>query len=728
MPQSQCGRFYRSRLYACGAWAMALVVLVGTASAGESIRQQIPWNPGWLFQLIDSETEALRTDGWSTITLPHTWNAEDGSQVQRAYRRGLGYYQHTLKIPTEWRSKSVFLTIGAANSRAVVSLNGKPILEHKTGFTAFTALLNPHLRPGESQDLQVLVDNRHNFEYPPLVSDYTFFGGIHRQAWLTVTDPLHLSLTHHGSSGVYLVQRRVDRERAEVEAQLELANDLSSDAGEMTATVEVIDQTGAVVASKRSDAVVLPARGGLRVVVPLTIERPRLWQGRDDPFRYQARVRLWQGERLTDEVTQPLGLRSFSIDPNRGFMLNGRAYSLHGVTLHQDRAGKGWAVSDEDRIIDVGLLQELGATAVRLVHYPHAPKTLELLDRAGIIAWSEIPIAYRLGAMPKFADNTQTMLREMICQLYNHPSVCFWGLYNEMSGRRPDYVRFITDLHRIAKELDPVRLTTGAAGAVESDPICDITDCVAFNRYFGWFIPKAQLMGPWAASSHRLFPKRRIGLAEYGGDGNPGLHADRRTPQTSVMVGRDSRMGTEEYQANLHEELWLQLQNKPYLWCKFAWTLADWSTGGVKPPSPWPNDGVGLMGLVTHDRSLKKDAFYWYQANWSKQPMLYIAERRYDVRQFREFDLRVYSNLPGALTVTINGQPVEAKPETTGARFVWPSLQAPAGKVDVVVTGTVNGKEVRDTVQWHLPDVLPPKSTVRPLVEQTPAAEPKPDF
>jgi len=702
-----------------------LAVPFAPAPAEERIFQSL--NEHWLFQVVDSETSAPLPAQWTDISIPHTWNAEDGSQVRHAYKRAVGYYQRSLRIHDDWRSKSIFLTIGAANAKAKVSLNGQMILEHRTGFTAFTADLTPHLRATADQDLQITVDNRHNLDYPPLVSDYTFFGGIHRQAWITVTDPVHVSLTHHGSSGVYLIQRQVDRGRAEVDAQIEIANDLASDVSDAVVSVEVLDQTGEAVATVRSEPLVLAAKQGQRVSLPLIIERPRLWDGRADPFRYQARVRVWRGERQTDEVIQPLGLRFFSVDPNRGFLLNGRPYDLHGPSLHQDHAGKGWAISDQDRIIDVGLLQELGATAVRLVHYPHAPATLELLDRAGIIAWSEIPVAYRIGKMPAFGENCQTMLSEMICQLYNHPSICFWGLYNEMTGLRVDHRQLITDLNQTAKTLDPVRLTTGSAGAMETDPICDITDCVAFNRYFGWFIPKANLFAPWAASSHRMFPERRIGVAEYGGEGNPTVHADRRTPQTSVMIGRDSRMGSEEYQTQLHEELWMQMADKPYLWCKFGWTMADWSTGGIKGPTPWPNDGVSLFGLVTHDRKLKKDAFFWYQANWSNLPMLHIAERRFTARVFREFDLRVYSNLPGRLAVTMNGEPLKAHPEILGRRYLWPNLQAPPGKVKITVTGEANGKTFTDSVEWDLPDLLPPRAAPKPG-DEPPKPPEKPDF
>jgi beta-galactosidase len=695
--------------------------------AAELPRQITPLTDRWLFQFADSESASLDARSWDVITVPHTWNIADGSQSKKPYRRGIGHYQRAIAIPDDWRGRSVFLTVGAANAKAVVSWNGEAIAEHRTGFTAFTVDVTARLRPGAEQDLHVTVDNRHNLEYPPLVSDYTFFGGIHRAVWLTSTDPVHVSLTHHSSAGVYLVQKRVSHERAEVEAQVEVANDLPGAVADARVAVDVLDHAGMVVVSTASAPLALAPRGSIRVVLPFTLDRPRLWDGRDDPYCYRARVRVLRGERISDEVVQPLGLRFFSVDSQRGFLLNGRSYDLHGTSLHQDHAGKGWAISDVDRATDVGLLQELGATCVRLVHYPHAPATLDLLDRAGIVAWSEIPIAYRMGKAPEFEANCRTMLTEMICQLHNHPSICFWGLYNEISTLQADALPVIRRLDQVAKDLDPGRLTTGSAGAVDQDPICDATDVVAFHRYFGWFLPGANLFSPWAAGSHRLFPERKIGVSEYGGEGDPARHADHRTAQSFNAFGRDGRMGTEEHQTQLHEELWLQMANKPYLWCKLSWSMADWATGGIKAPSLWPSDGLGRMGLVTNDRRTRKDVFYWYKANWSKEPVLHIAERRFTPRQFREFDLRVYSNLKTALTVTVNGAAVAAPPDIHGVRHLWPDLRAPAGRTTVTVTAQVGGRTLSDSVAWDLPDVLPIKSTSPPGDAQ-PKPEPKPDF
>ena len=327
----------------------AAASLLSVSAFAEDVRVTVPVDAGWIFQLSDSETIALDPAGWVSVDLPHTWNIQDGSQTEKPYRRGVGYYQHRITIPTAWRGRSIFVTVGAANAKAVISLNGTPICEHRTGFTAFTTDLTPYLRADPDQDLQITVDSRHNPEYPPLVSDYTFFGGIHRRVWLTATDPVHISLTDHSSSGVYLVQQQVSPASAEVDAQVVVANDSPGEVRDATVLVDVLTPEGLVVTSGQSSTMELGPRSSHRIAVPLRLERPRLWDGRKDPYSYRARVRIMRGERIIDEVIQPLGLRSFSVDPAQGFLLNGRPYDLHGTSLHQDHAGKGWAISDADR-------------------------------------------------------------------------------------------------------------------------------------------------------------------------------------------------------------------------------------------------------------------------------------------------------------------------------------------------------------------------------------------
>lgn len=706
---------------------LALLCGVTSLPGADQRRSVTTLNEGWHFTFATGD-EASAWESWPQVDLPHTWNAIDGAQSGKPYRQDTGRYVRLLRIPAEWAGRAIFLTIGAANAKAIVRLDGRLIGEHVTGFTAFTIDLTAFTHAGRDHVLDIAVDNRTNPQYPPLVSDYTFFGGIHRAVTLTATAPTHIGLRDHSSSGVYLVPGEVTRTHAVVTAQVVLERAAGSPTGAVTATVEVLDHQQAVVTTARITPVELPAAGATRVDIPLRIERPRLWNGRKDPYLYQARVRLWNGTTLLDEVVQPLGLRSFSVDPERGFLLNGEPYELHGTSLHQDHAGKGWAIGAAERAIDVALLQELGATCVRLVHYPHAPETLTLLDRAGIVVWSEIPLAYRTGEAPTFELNCQAMTAEMVCQLYNHPSICFWGLFNEVSSLNPDALTLVQAMRNTVAHLDPNRLTTGAAGAIENDAICDVPDVIAFNRYFGWFIPGANLFGPWAESGHKLYPERRIGVAEYGGGGNIDQQQPAQRRSFTSFLGVDPDMGSESFQARLHEQLWPQIRDKPYLWCKISWTLADWASGGIKPPSPWVNDGVGNMGMVTNDRRVKKDVFYWYKANWSTEPVLYITERRITQRQNREFDLRVYSNLPSGLTLTMNGEPIKAKPEILGKRLLWPKLQAPPGRVAITVTSEANGKVFTDVVDWEFPDLLPPNLAPRPEGEPEKKERETPDL
>lgn len=696
-------------------WWLLILLVASSGRAGESTkdmgRQVVPLDDGWIFTFDGSGRQAaadIPAASWNAVTLPHTWNADDGAQVAKPYRRGVGHYRRILRAAPEWQGRSVFLTVGAANAKAVVVVNGAQVLEHVTGFTAFTADLTRVLRPDADNDVLITVDNRHNDDYPPLVSDYTFFGGIHRRAWLTITDPLHVSLTDHGSSGIFLLQKEVGRERAVVEVRTCMANDTAAAVADATMRVTVIDGEGREVSTLAGQSLPVPAQGAITQILPLVIDRPRLWDGRNDPHRYRVRVAVQRDGKTLDAVEQPLGLRWFSVDPDKGFLLNGRPYVLHGPSLHQDRPGKGWAISDADRAEDVGLLTEIGATCVRLVHYPHAPATLDLLDAAGIVAWCEIPVAYHIGTQPAFGNHCRTMLTEMIRQLGNHPSICFWGMFNEITSLKKDCLGLIADLHRVAKDEDPSRLTTGAAGTVDSDKICDITDVIGFNRYLGWFVPGAGMLGVWVESGHRLHPKRCMGVSEYGAEGRIDRHADHRSRNTAGVLEKDSRMGTEEYQAHLHEELWSQINGLTYLWCKIPWNLTDWSTAGKKGMTMFPSDGVGRMGFVTHDRKTKKDVFWWYKANWSTEPVLHLCEQRFTPREYREADIRVYSNLAEQLTLTVNGEQVMTLPEQFGKRTIWPHVRLPVGQATVVVTAVKNGREFQDRAVWEVPDRMPP--------------------
>lgn len=707
-----------------GVICFLLLSLVTTFLAGAEIplRQTVPLNDRWLFQLVDAPMDAVNVAAWKSVDLPHTWNAEDGSEIGKPYRRGYGYYQRSFLAESAWTGKRVFLSVGAANAKARVYCNNQLIGEHRTGFTAFRFDLTDAVRWGEDNALQIEVDNRASLEYPPIVSDYTFFGGIYRDVSLIIVENPHISLSHFGSNGVYLRQTTVDRQRAEIASHVWLSNRGAQAVDAVRVGVRVVDHAGKTVIAVESPDLSLAAGSHQEVVIPFTLLNPRLWHGRSDPYLYRVETTLLVAGAPRDRTVEPLGVRSFAVDPERGFILNGQPYDLYGVSLHQDRAGKGWAISDADRAEDVGLIREIGATCVRLVHYPHAPATVSLLDTAGIVAWSEIPLAYRLGKMPEYLDSCSLLLSEMVHQLYNHPSICFWGLFNEMSGAQEANLKAINHLNTLTKTLDPTRLTTAAAGAIEQDPACDVPDVIAFNRYFGWYVPGAGMFEAWADGGKKLFPQRRFGIAEYGADGILDRHADHRTHRTNFQLGIDSRMGTEEYQTYLHERAWGQLHDKRYLWCKLVWNLADWSRGGIRNPTVFPSAGIGRKGLVTHDRSIRKDSFFWYKANWSKEPVLHIAEARFTPREFKEVDLRVYSNI-GMPSVSINGVPLTAKPIQTGIRYLWPNLVLPVGAVRITAQAKSGARDFTSAVAWEIPDALPVKKVV-----PAPPPEKKPGF
>ncbi len=378
-----------------------------------------------------------------------------------------------------------------------------------------------------------------------------------------------------------------------------------------------------------------------------TLIRPRLWDGRSDPYLYRVRVRVIDeaSGATVDRVEQPLGLRQFRVDPVAGFFLNGHPLDLHGVACHQDRLDKGWATSDADRAEDVGLISDLGATFVRLAHYQHPPGTYDLLDRLGLIAWSEIPLVSRVADSPAFFENVRQQLVELIRQNYNHPSVLFWGLYNEVADD-PATRALVRELVELAHAEDATRLTAAASCLSEGADIHFLPDVIAFNKYFGWYDGRTGDLGPWADAFHGAYPTRAVGISEYGAGASIHQHSEDPPPPSTLGPWHP-----EEYQALVHEGCWSQLKARPFLWTKVVWNMFDFACDSRhEGDTPGRND----KGLVTYDRGTRKDAYYWYQAHWSSAPVLYITGRRHVNRSTATVTVKVYSNLD-AVQLAVNG-------------------------------------------------------------------------
>ncbi len=660
-------------------------------------RAEIDLDSSWKFQRADvagANAAAFDDSAWSAATLPHTWNAADGQDGGSNYYRGVGWYRRHLAIAPENAASRLFLRFEGANAVADVYVNGTFAGHHTGGYTAFTFDVTGLIDAAGDNVIAVKVNNAADADLAPISADYTSFGGLYRDVRLLVTNAVHVDPLNLGSPGVFAKPSNVSAASADLEVTSNIRND-SNSSRSIEVDTFVVDAGGNTVATLNSTQDLAP-NSRTDFVQSTNVPSPHLWDGRTDPYLYQVYVQVNDGGNLTDLVQQPLGFRSYSVSPDSGFSLNGKYLDLHGVSLHQDRLNKGWAVSPADTAQDIDIVKEIGATAVRLSHYPHSEQTYDLLDQSGIVAWSEIPLINQITQSTAFYASTSLQLQEMIRQNYNHPSVLFWGLFNEVTLRTgPDPKPLVSQLQTLAKTEDSTRLTTVATDANDSDPVNWYSDVTDFNRYGGWYGGSPGDFAPWADSIHRNYPTRSIGVSEFGAGASIKQHTDNVTQPVA-----DSKFHPEEWQNVFHETYWQAMQARPFLWSKFVWNLFDFAIDSRdEGDAPGRND----KGLVTYDRSTRKDAFYYYKANWSDSPVLYLTDRRFTQRTNATTDVKVYSNLD-SVTLKVNGVSIGSN-TSTNRIFRWQNVSLAPGDNLIEVSGQREGVTFTDTCTWIAPDV-----------------------
>jgi beta-galactosidase len=685
-------------------WAVVLVVVTTAPAslawprvapnASPTIRPFISLNADWRFRQGAADDEAGPTGDdarGEVVQLPHTWNARDGQDGGGDYYRGPGWYWRPVDFPDQLRGRRLFVRFGAANTVADVFLNGEHLGQHRGGFAAFCLEITPHVRFGRPNLLAVRVDNRHFDDVPPWSADFTFFGGLYRDVQLLVTNPVCITPLDYAAPGVYLVPTRVTVERAEVDVVTKLSNGVPAEQS-VTVITTVQDAARRPVAVEETPTTLRANSEGL-VTQHLAMDSPHLWNGRADPYVYTVQVQLAADGRIVDEVRQPLGLRTFRVDPDRGFFLNGAPLDLHGVSRHQDRLDRGWAIGRKEHDEDFALIQELGCTAVRLAHYQHDDYAYTLCDQAGLIVWAEIPLIDRISDTPAFRSNCRQQLVELIRQNYNHPSILFWGVHNEITApwrAGPDPADLIGDLAQLARQEDPTRKVVCAATDPVDHPANWQTDLVAFNRYFGWYGGQPEDLGDWVDRTHRAHPDRPLGISEYGAGASVQHHeVPPRLPR------HDGPWHPEEWQAQVHEVQWPALQARPYLWCKFLWNMFDFASDARNEgDAPGRND----KGLVTYDRQTKKDAFYWYKAQWSQEPFVHLTSRRFKERPGTEVTVRAYSN-GERVELWINDTSLGTQ---SGEHhiFEWVGVKLRPGINAIRTVATCGTRQVEDSCRW----------------------------
>ena len=678
--------FFRLLLLAAG------LLLPAAASAQ---RQDILLNNGWEFRFshqVDGKT--VRVD------LPHTWNAQDALAGKLDYKRGVGNYERPIFIRPEWQGKRLFLRFEGAGNVADVFINRRHVGQHIGGYGAFVFEITDCVTYGRDNSLLVRVNNAERLDLMPLVGDFNMYGGLYRDVCLLVTDEVCISPLDYASPGVRLMQDSVSHEYAAVRALVNLSNGSSRPQKvELRLRLNGEDKT---VCDVRKE-LTLPAGSSLCDTLRFDLANPHLWDGRRDPFLYQAEITLARDGRTTDRVVQPLGLRFFHIDPDRGFFLNGRHLPLHGVCRHQDRPEIGNALRPCHHDEDAALMLEMGVNAVRLAHYPQAPYFYDLMDRHGIIVWAEIPFVGPGGYadkgyvdLPAFRENGKEQLKELIRQHGNHPSICLWGMFNELKEEGDNPVEYIRELHALAHHEDPTRPTVAASNQSGGD-LHFITDAIAWNRYDGWYGGTPADLGRWLDKTHARHPKLRIAISEYGAGASVYHQQD-----TLAKPRPDGTWHPENWQTYYHMENWRIIAARPYLWGSFVWNMFDF---GAAHRREGDRPGINDKGLVTFDRRTRKDAFYFYKANWRPdEPMLHLSEKRCVLRTRPVQTFTAFTTCPRA-ELFVNGKSYGKATTDAYATVRWESVALQPGVNEIRVEASAGGRRVlTDSMTCTLPD------------------------
>ncbi|MCM1026958.1 MAG: glycoside hydrolase family 2 protein [Roseburia sp.] len=643
------------------------------------MRKIILWNDNWTF---------YKEDTASPVALPHTWNAEDGQDGGNDYYRGTCRYEKRFSRPELNEGEELWIEFRGAAMTAEVFLNGRLLSRHEGGYSTFRVNLTEGLQ--EENLLQVSVDNSANRRVYPQKADFTFYGGIYRDVYLLIVPKEHFALDYYGGSGMKvtpLVSDDLKTAHITVEtwhngSRVEITVDGVTKRCGRSADSEAQQREGSVggepgrcargadgVTEQRGiDAGFVTKQSASRA--EFTIENPHLWDGKADPYLYEARATLPGG----DSVSVRFGIRKIAFDPEQGFLLNNRPLRLCGAARHQDREGLGNALTKREHEEDLALLLEMGANTVRLAHYQHDQYFYDLCDEKGLIVWAEIP--YITEHMPEARENTLSQMTELIVQNYHHPGIVCWGLSNEITatgGVTEDLIENHRQLDDLCHRLDATRPTTMAYVFMLSpnDPFVMLPDIRSYNLYYGWYVGEAEQNDQWFDDFHRAHPDAVIGLSEYGADANPRYQSAR--PEKGDW--------TESYQALYHEHMLKMWSERPYIWAMHCWNGFDFGADGRDEGG---KPGQNQKGLVTFDRKIRKDAFFLYKAYLSDEPFVHLCGRRYADRTERETEIKVYSN-QRAVTLFVDGKEVGTQEGDKIFRFQIPisgehEIKAVAGR------------------------------------------------
>ena len=730
-------------------WAAAIAAALGVLVLPTCVHAMSPAlrnNPvemdldhGWRFQQSNTVTGAedpnFDDSVWSKVDVPHTWNRLGNDATTRSSLtntvQGVGWYRLRFDPPPfASPSPHYFLQFDAVGNVADVWLNGHYLGKHAGAFSRFRFDATAAINPKGQNILVVKADNSRpapgssTESVIPLSGDFFVFGGIYRNVSLIITAPVHVDRMDYGGPGVYAHATSITPGEAVVQVTVRVVND-GPKSEKFTVAARIHNSSGKAVASASSTLELTSNSKVAEQTFTLHVPHPRLWQGIKDPYLYTSMVDVYSlsGE-ATEEIVQPLGLRTLAFDADKGFFLNGQHLLLQGASMHQDRPVKGWAISHADIEQDLGYLLDMGGNAVRLAHYQHDQAYYNIADQKGIVVWAEIPLVNHVSfdgtpANAALTANATQQLLELIHQNYNHPSVAMWSIANEVDLRPTQSkgaskpLALLESLNKLAKSEDPTRFTTLAdccevglpphkrsdqgantAPAAERDQIVGVTEVAGYNRYFGWYDGKFSDFGPFLDAAHARHPQLPLSISEYGAGAALTQHSE---DPLATPIASHGRPHPEEYQELYHEAAWETLKARPYVWGVFIWNMFDFASDSRNEGD---STDINDKGMVSYDRTVAKDAFYFYRANWNPQPTLHLVGRRFTERQQAVIDVKAYSNAAQA-HLWVNDHDLGTT-TCTGGICLWHGVQLAKGTNDVRATARIGGSELTDSLQWKL--------------------------
>ena len=676
--------------------SILLACLLGSICKAEA-REVTPFNNGWEFKKGPFPTDAMQTAArwnadWEQVNVPHTWNADDMQKKTNSFYAGVAYYRKHYVFPESLEGKRLFLRFEGVGACAEVYVNGYLVGTHKGAYSAFVCEIGSQVRLGEENEIVVKADNAARPDVIPVNHAlFGVYGGIYRPVWLIVTEPCNIVVNDCASPGVYITQKNVSKQSADVSVRVKLDNATLAPAA-LELENAIYTREGKLVKVHRQSFELTP-QGVQNYVSDFKISHPHLWQGREDPYLYKVVSRLKQDGQVIDEVIQPLGLRKYEAVAGKGFFLNGKKYPMYGVTRHQDWWGMGSALTNREHDFDQEQTMEVGATTVRFAHYQQSDYIYSRCDTLGLIIWAEIPFVNRVTGQEW--DNVHQQMRELIRQSFNHPSIYVWGIHNEVYHPHGYTAALTQSVHDLCKLEDPDRYTVAVNGYGHAEhPVNGNTDIQGMNRYFGWYEKKIQDIKPWIEKMEKEYPWQRLMLTEYGADAN----IEHQTELLGDALNWGSDFYPETFQTKTHEYQWGVISQHPYILASYLWNMFDfavpqWKRGGV--------DARNMKGLITFDRKIRKDAFYWYKANWSKEPVLYLTQRRNTERERRETSVTVYSNL-GTPRVFLNGRELDGvRKGYTDVHYIFDQVTLAEGRNVLRAVIVSDGKEYTDEIVWN---------------------------